>query len=204
MTKLIKVLSVVLCVVALIGGTVAATVAFLSAKTDTVQNTFTAGDINITLTQNNTLTNVKMIPGTTFTADPVVTVLDGSEKCYLFVKVDLTEGFDTYLSYTMADGWTQLLVTTADKDGDEILEKTGVFYRVVDATTEDTAFAVIKGNTITAKADTPKNEYNKITSGAVDKPNLTLTAYAVQFEGVTNNEGNPDVSAAWTIAKELD
>lgn len=206
MTKLLKVLAILLSVAAIVGGTVAATVAYLTAKTNPVQNTFTAGDIDITLAQKNTLTDEKMVPGKTYTIDPVVTVLNGSEKCYLFVKVDLTESFDTYLQYTMADGWTEMTVTTADKDGDEITEKTGVFYRVVEATTADTKFGIIKADKITAKADTTKFEYNKITAGTVDKPNMTLTAYAVQFEGVGDAEATEqaNAAAAWEIAKNLD
>lgn len=186
MTKIMKVLGIVLCIAALIGTTVAATVAFLSMKTAPVQNTFTAGDIKITLEQANLLENQKMVPGTTFTADPVVTVSADSEDCYLFVKIEKTEDFDNYLEFTVAEGWSALA------------GENGVYYRVVTDGQKGTGLNVIASNTITAKADTTKDAYNKITSGEVDQPNLTLTAYAVQFAGMA------DVAEAWGVAKALD
>ena len=110
------VLSLALVVVCIIGGTLA----WLTANTDPVTNTFTTSDINITLEESKDL-NLKMIPGWTITKDPKVTVTAGSEKCYLFVKLDKSENFDRFMSYEMAEGWKPL------KDaGDNAVA--GVFY----------------------------------------------------------------------------
>ena len=91
--KALVVLSLMLVLVlAAVGGTVA----WLTDSTDAVTNTFTVGDINITLTETWNTASVedgekdswtaKMIPGNQYLKDPKVTVQAGSEACYLFVK----------------------------------------------------------------------------------------------------------------------
>ena len=69
-----------------VGLGVAGTLAWLTDKTESVTNTFTTSNINITLTET-TGSNYQMIPGFTITKDPKVTVSAGSEDCYLFVKL---------------------------------------------------------------------------------------------------------------------
>lgn len=76
-----------LALVLVIGCVAGGTVAWLVAKTDTVVNTFTYGNINIALAET-TGTNYKVIPGTVIEKDPKVTVKAGSEACWLFVKVE--------------------------------------------------------------------------------------------------------------------
>ena len=99
----ISILAVVLLLCCGIGGTLA----WLSVKTASVQNTFTVGDIDITLAET-TGTSYKMVPGNTLTKDPKVTVKSGSEACWLFVKVEKSENFDTFMTFAIADGWTEL------------------------------------------------------------------------------------------------
>lgn len=87
--------AVVLVVAATIGGTLA----WLTATSDTVTNTFTVGDINIKLDEEDvdnstadadrdTANAYKIIPGGTSEKDPTVTVHKGSEKCYVYVTVE--------------------------------------------------------------------------------------------------------------------
>ena len=192
MNKFLKVLVVVLCAAMLVAGTVAATVAYLSMKTQTVQNTFTVGDINITLTQENKLNSAKMVPGTDYKVDPVVTVKAGSESCYLFIKIEEPTNFNNFLTYAVdtvsaenSDGWTALTGVS------------GVYYRKVDATTADTEFSVIKNGTITANSNCTKADYTTL-KNAGETFNLKFTAYAVQQTGVASE------TAAWDIAKALD
>ena len=182
MKKFYKVLTIALCAAMLVAGSIAGTLAYLSMKTDTKANTFTAGNINIELKQNTALDTSKMVPGMTYTVDPMVTVKANSEKCWLFIKIEKTTDFNTFLNYEMADGWTAL---------DPL--KDDVFYRVVDATVADVEFAVIKNDTVTADADRTKEDYNDLTANL----DLNFTAYAVQFFGF-------DTAAdAWTEAKKL-
>ena len=189
MNKFLKVLVIMLCAVALVAGSVAATVAYLTMKTDPVQNTFTVGDINIVLSQANPLDGSKIIPGLEFDVDPKVTVKADSESCWLFIKIGKPSYFDTFLTYAVADGWTAL-------DGE-----TGVYYRKVAATNADVVINVIANGKVTAKADCTKDQYNDIIRNKddayTDPFNLQFTAYAVQEVGFET------AAAAWAEAKEL-
>ena len=182
MRRMLFTLALVLVVaVASVGGTIA----WLKVSTTPVVNTFTVGDINITLTESENL-DLKMVPGKTINKDPKVTVEANSEACWLFVKVEeanwpsVTESNTTTrkVKYDIADGW-QL-----------VPGQTNVYYREVGATTADTDFAVLKDNKVTVSQNLTKAEANAI----IASPTLTFTAYAVQKDGIT------DVTTAWTQA----
>lgn len=189
LTILVAVIMVVACAV---GGTLA----WLKSQTQEVVNTFTAGDINITLAE--TTSNYKMVPGNDIAKDPKVTVKAGSEACWLFVKVDKSENstnpdkkaFDDYLTYTIAAGWTPL--TDADNDG---AADDGVYYREVAATSSDTAFDVLLDNKVTVKDTVTKTMLNALDGS--NNPTLTFTAYAVQKDNINN------VADAWNEALGL-
>lgn len=180
----VRTLVVMLALVLMVGCAVGGTLAWLVAKTDPVVNTFTYGDINITLTET-TGNDYKIIPGVEITKNPKVTVKADSEACWLFVKVDekdwpqFTEadGKTRKVSYTLADGWTALP------------NETGVYYREVGAASDDTSFEVLKGNQVTVSENLTKAEVNSIAEGI--QPKLTFTAYAVQKDGIT------DAATAW-------
>lgn len=160
-------LSLVLCFA--IGGTLA----WLVDKSDAVVNTFTYGDINIDLSES-TGNEYKMIPGNDITKDPKVTVEANSEACWLFVKVEKSATYDSYLAdYTIADGWNKL-------DGVD-----GVYYREVDADTAKagTSYQVLEGDKVTVLDSVEKSDMEAIKNGTTAKPTLTFTAYAVQKDG---------------------
>lgn len=167
-----------LALVLVIGCVAGGTVAWLVAKTDTVVNTFTYGNINITLAET-TGTSYKIIPGTDITKNPKVTVKGGSEACWLFVKVEEVGAISTITTdpvhYAIDTGWAQL----KDKDGKDV---SGVYYRLVDAVDNDTAFNVLKDNKIIVSGELTKETINGY---AVQQPTLTFTAYAVQKENIT-------------------
>lgn len=64
------------------------TLAFLTAETDAVINTFTIGDINIELDEDDFEPGSTIYPGVTIDKTPIVTVLANSEPSYLYVLVD--------------------------------------------------------------------------------------------------------------------
>lgn len=162
----------------LIGCAIGGTVAWLTANTAPVVNTFTYGDINITLDET-TGSNYKIIPGVDITKDPKVTVKKDSEACWLFVKVEEEGTFvANKVTYSIADGWTK-------GDGTNIPEN--VYYREVDAVTADTDFAVLEGNKVTVSDTLTKEDIKNITTN----PTLTFTAYAVQKDGIA------DAATAW-------
>lgn len=159
----------VLAIVLVVALSVAGTYAYLTAKTAQVVNTFTVGNVNIDLTE--TTTDYKMIPGMTINKDPMVTVKKNSEDCWLFVKVEKSANFDSFLKYDMDNGWTAL--PNVD----------GVFYRQVDASAADQDFAVLANDTVTVKPDVTKDMMDAIDNGTAAKPTLTFTAYACQGAG---------------------
>ena len=101
MRKFYQVLVIALCTVMLILGSISATVAYLTMKTETVENTFTAGNIFIELKQQTELDSSKMVPGQKYTVDPEVIVSANSEACWLFIKIEKPTNFDTFLSFTV-------------------------------------------------------------------------------------------------------
>lgn len=173
-----------LALVLVIGCAVGGTVAWLTAQTGPVVNTFTYGDINIDLTETNE--TYKMVPGYDIHKDPKATVLDGSEECYLFVKLDESTNFDDYMTYEMADGWTELK-GVADT----------VYYRVVDGTTNQigTAYSVLKDDQVTVKGSVTKEQMNALDAEGAAKPTLTITAYASQLYKSAGVEFTP--ADAW-------
>ena len=82
-----KTMFMILAVVLIVGISVGGTLAWLTATTGPVTNTFTVGDINITLDET-TPANYKIVPGGESAKDPTITVLKGSENCYVYVTVE--------------------------------------------------------------------------------------------------------------------
>ena len=95
-----KALLLTLCAVLLVAASVLGTMAYLTS-TDTVTNTFTVGKVEIKLDEAKvnadgipeegaarvTANSYKLMPGTTYTKDPTVTVKAGSEESYVRMKV---------------------------------------------------------------------------------------------------------------------
>lgn len=182
--SLALVLALAMIVVCVVGGTLA----WLTAKTSDVKNTFTTSDVSITLeeTKGGNNKEFKMIPGYTIAKDPKVTVLAGSEKCYLFVKVDKSANFDSFMTYDMATGWTQL----KDASNNDV---PGVFYREVDTDQMGTPISVLKNDQVTVSGDVTKTMLNELTVNTY--PTLTFTAYACQFNNSNGTSFTP--AQAW-------
>ena len=174
-----KILVACLCVALAVLTIAGTTLAYLTATTESVTNTFTVGNIDITLAE--TKTDFKMVPGCSIEKDPKVTVKAGSEACWLFVKVEESTNLDDFITYTIDSDWTAL--TGVD----------GVYYREVDAATTDTSFNVLTNNQVTVKDTVTKTMMDEITKGTAGNPTLTFTAYAVQKAGFEDN-----VTGAWT------
>lgn len=176
-----KILVLVASIALALACTVGATLAWLTDSTDTVTNTFTPANIDVTLTETyNTDTNndgtkdkwqAQLIPGYSYTKDPKVTVSDDSVDCYLFVKFEETSNPSTYLTYTStltaANGWTQ---------GDGTNIPANVWYRKVMASDTTRSWELLSGNTITVK-----DTVTMANMQAAATAKLTYTAYASQL-----------------------
>ena len=192
-TVAVVALALVLCFA--IGGTLA----WLKAETKSVVNTFTYGDINIGLSET-TGNEYKMIPGNSIKKDPVVTVKEGSEACWLFVEVKESENFDAFMTYAIAEGWTLYNTATSGSNikTDNTTADTYVIYREVVKTTKDELFYVLAGKEgyqngyVTVNDEVTKDMLNALDKNADGTakteetyPTLTFTAYAVQKDNLT-------------------
>ena len=152
-------------VVMVLGVAVGSTMAWLTSGTDPVVNTFTVGDINIsleetgtTLENNENKKNFDFVPGDALAKDPKVTVIANSEKCYLFLKV--TEAYNTYtdLSGKIINWNIRELDNDAPLDGNNgwvaytpennitVPSGTYYYYRVVEKSNEAQSWYVLAGD----------------------------------------------------------
>lgn len=156
-------LAVALAALLLIGG---GTFAYLQSASDDVVNEFDANKVQVEL-EETTGGDYNIVPGTTETKDPTVTV-DNTVAAYVFVEV--TDKTDGLVTYEIADGWTKL-------DGYD-----GVYYREVAANATDNVFSVLKGDKVTYSAEL-KNS-NMLDANGTLKTGIELTfkAYAIQKE----------------------
>ncbi len=150
---------------------VGATIAFLVSSPVTVKNTFTVGNVSITL-QETTGAQYKLAPGVDLTKDPTITVKAGSEACWLFVKVEKEPELDAFCTYEIQSQWIPL-------PGQD-----GVYYQQVAKADTDQSFAVLTGNCVTVKDTVTEQQLSAITT----YPTLKCTAYAIQCEGLATAE----------------
>ena len=206
--KIMKSLAVVMCAVLLVAGSIAGTMAYLTSKA-TVTNTFTAGKVAITMDElvvdeygeaSNGTTRVantdpaksyKLIPGRKYVKDPIIHVESGSEKCYLFVKIengikdieaatDQEKGTKTIADQLSDNGWTSL--------GLDGFDDVYVYTQTVDATNAAKNIPVFGSFTIK-----PETNSTAIAEHATAK--IVVTAYAIQADGF-----NDDAKSAWTAS----
>lgn len=209
--KLRKFLLMLSCGLLLMSLSVGVTVAYLT-DTDTVENTFTVGKVDITMDENpvDTETGKKMpnpsqrvteneykiVPGRTIDKDPTIHVQEDSEASWLFVKIDnalaaieaADEDYTCLADQIVANGWT-LLEGPTDADGVE----TSVYYKQAAAynaeTPDNNDHRVFQEYKITGDIDNlALSDYEDAT--------IVVTAYAVQHEGFTT------AAAAWDVAKK--
>lgn len=190
-----KKIAALVAVAMIFGCVIGGTIAWLTANSDTVTNTFTTSGIAIELKETEGTLNgqdreFKMVPGYTIAKDPTVTVKGGSEDCYLFVKVEKANDLDEYITYTVDIGdnkWKAL-------DGVD-----GVYYREVAADSADQTFGVLKDDEVTVKGSVTKDD---MVTAAQNQPTLTFTAYASQMYKANNGgeAGNEKVAFTATEA----
>lgn len=194
MRRMLFTLALVLVVaVASVGGTIA----WLTATTGTVTNTFTVGDVNIELketdgdttldatTEDKTHSIFKIIPGKDLTKDPKVIVKANSEPCYVFVKVKASNWPEAKVTYSInATNWKKLEGITGLEAGETVYYK--VFNSIVE---QDTPLEVLTDNKVEVSENLTKAEMATIRTNG--NPSLVFTAYAIQ------KEGTGTVAEAW-------
>lgn len=186
-----------LALVLVLGIAIGGTVAWLTASTDPVTNTFTVGDIDIELketkkpdgTENadkSAVTNwsAQLVPGKEYTKNPVVSVEASTNvDVYLFVKFEENNNPSNYLTYTSTlndtNNWKQGKgeKTTENPDGDGIPKN--VWYREVKIGDTTKSWRLLDGDKVTVKDTLTKDNM----PAANATPVLKYTAAAIQMDG---------------------
>jgi len=186
--KILTALALVVCAVLLVVGSVAGTLAFLQ-DSKTVTNTFTVGNVAITLDEAEvdlygvavspaarvTENEYKLIPGHTYVKDPTIHVTAGSEDCYIFFEVENGLGTDVTLNIN-GSNWTNI-------------EDTNVYYYNGIAT-EGKDYVAFDKFTLSNSVDLSQYA-NTADSEGIITAKIEVTAYAVQASGFN------DAPAAW-------
>ena len=198
MKKRTKALLLVLCAIMLVTASIMGTVAYLTSTTETVSNTFSVGQVNITLSETKVdaygvaltgnaagTTNqgqaYKMLPGHEYVKDPTITVTAGSEPCWLFVKVE--NGISAY------EATTNTIASQLTANGWKLVDgQTNVYWHaVVDARTAAQTVKVFEKFVIADAADAVGG-WSSVT---YENTKVSVTAYAIQSDGFT------DAKTAW-------
>lgn len=213
-----KTIAILMAVAVLVGAAAGGTLAWLTAQTDSVENTFTVGNINITLTEtdvvegdtnrNNNKNDYHFVPGDVLAKDPKVTVTADSEACYLFIKV-----VEANNSCSVSGVTVKPIINWAIRDLDEDAtaspkEKwvaytpksesvvgTTYYYRIIDKATEqnDVSYYLLTGDENNKNGSvTVSTEVTKemvtMINGA--KPSLKFWAAAVQYDNIKGDTTN--------------
>lgn len=210
--KKFKALLVVACALLLVAASVFGTMAYLTS-TDTVTNTFTVGKVKITLDEAKVDADgkpvtpaervkgnsYKLLPGHTYTKDPTVTVVTGSENSYVRMKVEV-ENIDqlktvftdasyygtngVFLLQKLVGGWDntkwESVGYVQSEDG-----KTGTYeFRYYQETGPNTLEPLFTTITIPGSVDAAGLE-------KLGNVKIKITGEAIQADGFT------DANAAW-------
>ena len=179
-----KTLIITLAAAVIILAAAGGTLAWLT-DTESVENTFTAGNVSITLTETKNIVDGqwagKLIPGSTLEKDPTVTVAAGSEDSWVYVRVEMPKELDDVLKALSIDStkWT----VVAQDDAAEGFDQVYGYNTALQATEYATLFNTVE--VIGAGID------NTELSAANEKI-MKITAYAIQAENMTTLED------AWT------
>jgi len=146
---------------------VGVTIAFIATSSQPVINTFTIGNVELSLTET-TGTNYRLIPGTILDKDPHLTVKAGSDDCWLFFRMEASGNLADYVTYAPGPGWAALA-------GEE-----GVYYRQVDLSDVDQKFQLLQGNMVRVMDSVTEEQLAAIQAS----PTLDFTGYAIQRTGM--------------------
>ena len=189
MKKKLVVLVAVL-VAALVG--IAGTMAWLTS-TEAVTNTFTVGNITMTMdetdvddstadAERDTENSYHLLPGQQYVKDPQIHIGANSEACYVFIKVE--NGLANIEAASEQDGYKTIAEQIAANDWTALDGVDGVYYKTQDATTQIVDLNVFEQLKIgNVDSDTLKN---------YAQSNIVVTAYAIQQAGFT------DAASAYT------
>lgn len=197
-----------LCAVLLVVNTVFVTMAFLTSQ-DSVKNTFTVGNVTITLDETDVdlygkqdgdtrvkANEYKLIPGHEYIKDPTVTVAKGSEESYVRMLVTITHysdvltvfGEDFLPQYFVADWDNTVWVSTNEVKVSEDENSATYEFRYKD--TVNALEAEQKLPALFTKIIMPDN-VDGTNIAKLNEMEINIVAHAIQADGFDN------VADAW-------
>ena len=195
MKKLLLILASTVVVLASVAGTLA----WLTSSTATLDNTFTVGDLTITLEEPGWPEggNPKIVPGSIVTKDPTVTLEAGSEACFVFMKVEIGQTLlsDAIQSIDYNAAWTRGTGTGTGGNG----VPTNVYFRQEAAAPAERALTPLF-TTVTFKNTITGERLTQICEGYEGHPaeGIKVTAYAIQ----SANLPAQTAASAWSMLAE--
>lgn len=194
-----KILVACLCVALAVLTVAGTTLAYLTSQ-QTVTNTFTVGNVKITMDEKdvdndtNTADNVningeqrdkansyKLMPGQTYTKDPIIRVDANSEDCYLFVTVD------NQIFSIEATGNTTVAAQMAANGWQAVAGQANLYVYVGTTAGASDPLAVAGGSNVTVfEKIVVSDDATNDSLEAVKDNTIVVNAYAVQEEGFTN------------------
>ncbi len=196
-----KALLLTFCAVLLVVASVLGTIAYLTAN-DTVANTFTVGQVAINLDEAKVnpdgtpvanadrvkANRYKLLPGHTYTKDPTVTVLSGSESSYIKMTVTFTKAKE--LDAIFAPDGAKLTSIFKDYDGDKWIAKGNTKDTTDNTRTYEFWYKEAVGAPATdVKLDalfdsiTVPSTINNDQLKTIASMTITVNAYAIQADG---------------------
>ena len=194
-----KVMVMILSLMLVVGLSVGGTIAWLTAESGTVENTFTVGDITIdlkehTLDDKGALTETEtteweyehIIPGDELKKDPFVKVLANSEASIVFIKVIEKNNIDVKVSDTATE---KALIYSVDQSWTALDGVKGVYYKNAAATGANASepMYILTGNKVEVSDYVTKTD---ITTMKKSVPGLYFMAAAIQSENIDTTDMN--------------
>ena len=143
--------------------------------------------VEYTKADSTTTKGFKLIPGASFDFNPAVKVLDGSESCYVFVKIEVPANLAAAIEPLKLTDWTRV-----SGFADVYAYTPNSTFTKVDAT-DNECIIVEDGVMVT------KTSATSATLQAVGEDKIKITAYAIQSEHLTPDNTVPTPEAAWAL-----
>ena len=189
-----KAILMALCAVLLVAASVMGTLAYLTS-TDTVTNTFSVGNVAITMDEKDVDNSTpdaardkanayKLVPGHKFEKDPIIHVASTSEDCFLFVKVVNEIADIEEKGTTDAPAATTVAAQMAAKGWAPINEGSNVYvYIGTEAGAADPVAVTANANVTVFENFTISGTVTNEQLAAYTGKTITVTAYAIQADG---------------------
>ena len=192
-----KAILMVVCAMLLVAASVMGTLAYLTSTPEAVVNTFTVGNVAITLDEadvdeygypvldeyaewvDRVIENTyKLVPGHEYIKDPTIHVAPTSEDCYLFVTIDneiaeIEDTSKTVASQMEAKGWAP------------VAGENNVYFYIGNAEEASYPLAVSGGSDkVVFEKFTVAGDVDNDTLADYEGATITITAYAIQADSL--------------------